>query len=444
MKHKLLFAIMLIVLTAALTGAVCAEDLYTFTLTEAGSVSEDTDFWYLDLKAPAVSGMADEEKQAELNEYFIGYMNYIEEIYEEDKAYFLENYEGDEMPRFGYESSWDVLYENDDYFVFRVWVFYAAGSSMTINEYYTLDRHTGLLAEISDFADVDRLTDIRGMILDEMNRKNEEEPVYWVDDETYEMAFSFIEEYHHWYVNEAGNLVITFDKYEIAPGAFGESSFEIIGDKAVLMEDDTVSFDLYVGDSFEEKTDNWSIRLTVPEIHGLSDPAAEEAMNAHFTEYAAGIKSDYDELVTHAAESVAEGNDPHFYYEYGYEILVDSEDYFVFKTEKIFVGASLSGVTEYWNLSKTTGELLKYGDFIPEESRQAVYDQIYAEMKEVNESGSGMYYIDDEADTLGLLLSLVEETHHWYLNGEGGLVIVFDKYEIGPGVMGPSEFVIDL
>ena len=442
MKNKLFIGLIFVLLITALTAAVSAEDLYTFTLSQGASVSETSEFWYLDLKAPVVSGMADEKEQEELNKYFTDYVDYIAKTYEEDKVYFTENFEEEGMPRFGYEYAWEQVYENDNYFVFKTWAFYAAGSSMTVNEYWTLDKHSGKVLQITDVADKDRLTQIRGMIHDEMVKKNEEHEIFWVDDETYEMAFSYIEEYHHWYINEAGNLVITFDKYEVAPGAFGSCEFEIIGDKATLIEDDKYSFDLYVGDTYTEESKNWSIKLTIPVVHGLADKEEEDKLNAHFAEYAARIKADFEELKADAEKSIAEGNDPHFSYEYNYEILSLTDDYLVFKTEETFVAASLSNRTEYWTLDRNSGKLLKFSDFVPEEARQSVYDQIYSQMKAANDSGEAMYFLDDDPNTLEVSLSIIDETHHWYLNENGEVVVVFDKYDIAPGAMGPSEFVI--
>ena len=46
---------------------------------------------------------------------------------------------------------------------------------------------------------------------------------FWND----EFAFDTITEDTKFYINEAGNVVISFEKYEIAPGAYGNVEFEI-------------------------------------------------------------------------------------------------------------------------------------------------------------------------------------------------------------------------
>ena len=56
---------------------------------------------------------------------------------------------------------------------------------------------------------------------------NDSSVFYWVDDPTMG-GFEGISENTHFYINEAGNPVVVFDKYEVAPGAMGRPEFEII------------------------------------------------------------------------------------------------------------------------------------------------------------------------------------------------------------------------
>ena len=445
MKKNLLLGSLLLIVILAFSTAVSADlifdvPVYDIELSQGPSVTDNSEYWYLNLTVPQLSGMADEEEQTKLNEYFQSVADSVKQEYEEDKSYFEENYEDNDMPRFGYEYSYDMVSDTKDYFVFRTQIFYAAGSSMTVNEYWTLDKHTGKAVELSDLADKERLTEIKGMILDAMKQENEAEEVFWLDEENFDIAFSYIEEFHHWYVNEAGNLVITFDKYEIAPGAYGETQFEISGDKAVLVKDEKYSFDLYVGDTIEDSSVNWYLKVNVPAVGGLADKQTEEAMNAHFAEVAAGIKKEYETAVASAEENTVGEDGPHFGYEYGYEILADTEDFFSFKTVAFFAAGSSMTSSEFWTLDKNTGMPVSWEDVVPADGVQKIHDQILDEMNAANKANSGMYFTDD--DTLNIALGNVPAYHHWYLNADGDLVIAFDKYEVAVGAMGTPEFVI--
>ena len=44
---------------------------------------------------------------------------------------------------------------------------------------------------------------------------------------------------------------------------------------------------------------------------------------------------------------------------------------------------------------------------------------------------------------IGEEFATVSADHNFYWNENGDLVIIFDKYEVGPGSMGTPEFVID-
>ena len=447
MKKNLLFGSLLLIVILAFSTAVSADlifdvPVYNIELTQGSSRIENSDYWYLNISAPRISGMADEEDQTKLNEYFKSVADSVNEEYQADKSYFEEHYEGDDMPRFGYEYTYDTVTDNADYFVFKTQIFYAAGSSMTINDYWTIDKHSGKRMELSDLADKERLTEIKGMIFDAMKQENESknEEVFWLEEETLDISFSNIEEYHHWYVNEAGSLVITFDKYEIAPGAYGEIQFEIADDKAVLVRDEKYSFDLYVGDTIEDADVNWYLKINVPVIGGLADKQAEEAMNAHFAEVAAGIQKEYELAVVSAEENTKGDDGPHFGYEYGYEILADTDDYFAFKTVAFFAAGSSMTSSEFWTLDKNTGMPVRWEDVVPEDRVQKVYDQILGEMNAANKAGSGMYFTD--TDTLNAAFGNVPVYHHWYLNEDGDLVITFNKYEVSVGAMGTPEFVI--
>jgi hypothetical protein len=440
MKNKLLIFLILSTFIIACAAAVSADGPYTFELSEADRVENHDQNWYMVLSVPQVSGLADKEKEKNLNDYFLSWRDHITAEYKYDTGDILENFSEGELPHFGYEYNWEKVADTDDYFVFRTYLFYAAGSSMTVNEYWTLDKHSGELLDILDAADKVRLEEARSMILEAMKQENEKQEIFWVDENDFKSAFSFIEENHHWYINENGNLVITFDKYEIAPGAFGESKFEILEDKAVLLKDTKYSFNLYVGDVAEVSKNNWYLNIRVPVVGGLSDEDQESQLNKHFADTAKKIQKEYETAVATAEESASEDG-PHFGYEYFYEILTDSNDYFSFKTVSFFAAGSSMTSNEFWTLDKNTGKLVSWDEVVTPDMMQPIHDQILAEMTAANESGKGMYYTDEE--TLGFALKNVPVYRHWYLNNNGDLVITFDKYEVAVGAQGTPEFVIN-
>ena len=440
MKNKFIFLFVLMTIAIAFTGIVCAEDLYTIEVTEAIHKTDNGSTWYLDLSIPQVSGMSDKKTEDDLNTYFLSWLDYIVAEYNDDIINLSGEYDPESMPHFGYEYKWNPVVDTDDYFVFKTYLFYAAGSSMTVNEYWTFDKHTGELVTLLDKADKVRLEEIRSMIFEAMKKENEVQETFWLYEDDFNIAFSSIEEFQHWYINEKGNLVITFDKYEIAPGAFGESRFEIDGDEARLIKDEGYSFELTTGNIIAINESNWYLNISVPVISGLADPDEENQLNQHFAEMANGIQKEFESAVATAEVSLEEGNGPHFGYEYSYDIITDTDDIFAFKTTAFFAAGSSMTANEFWTLDKKSGKLVKWEDVVPEGGMQMIHDQIFDEMTAANEAGEGLYYTDDES--LGLALSNVPAYHHWYLNNNGNLVITFDKYEVAVGAQGTPEFVI--
>ncbi len=229
MNKKTLTILLICILTAAFCGIAYADDLYKFVLTEGASYTDEGEGWYLKVSVPQISGMADEEEQKELNDMFLAERDGIVAEYERDEAYAEANLKEGLESHFGYEYSYDIVTDSDEYFVFRTTWFMAAGSSTTLNEYYTLSKING---ELVDFDDVvtseEEMLAIRDQILAEMIEINEnEEGMYWVEDDSLDISLGQVEYLRHWYIDGDGDLVITFDKYEIAPGAMGNSEFVI-------------------------------------------------------------------------------------------------------------------------------------------------------------------------------------------------------------------------
>ncbi len=118
--------------------------------------------------------------------------------------------------------------DNADYLVLKVWMFYAAGDSNTFNQYWVFSKHTGKEVPMTDVITAEVFAAAKEQIRAEMVESNETaETMYWVDDESLDTAMDNLDSARHWYINTDGDLVIVFDKYEIAPGAQGESEFVI-------------------------------------------------------------------------------------------------------------------------------------------------------------------------------------------------------------------------
>lgn len=107
-----------------------------------------------------------------------------------------------------------------------------AGSSAEYNRCINLDRQSGKVLELKDLfvENSSYITVISEEIKRQMKVQNDSGKAryfipgsIWSDDE----CFKEISEEQNFYINESNQLVITFDKYEVAPGSMGAPEFII-------------------------------------------------------------------------------------------------------------------------------------------------------------------------------------------------------------------------
>ncbi len=180
------------------------------------------------VEAPQIEGLIDEETQNMLNEEFKEQAQSVIAGFEQSVMELKEEF-GDETVHMGIQYNYEVKTNNDDILAIDTYVYYASGSSMIVHNYYTIDKNTGKILELSDlFKDgADYVDIISKYIKGEMQRINAEEGgLFWIDDELME-SFDKISENQKFYINDDGNIVICFDKYEVAAGAQGTPEFVI-------------------------------------------------------------------------------------------------------------------------------------------------------------------------------------------------------------------------
>lgn len=126
----------------------------------------------------------------------------------------------------------EVVTDTDKWFTIRIDVAEVAGSGVQYQYYYHIDKTTGEIATLKDLfkEGADYITPISENIIKQMRERmaEDENLIYWVDEEDIpEWNFRSIKENQNFYLNENGQIVICFDKYEVAPGYMGLVEFTI-------------------------------------------------------------------------------------------------------------------------------------------------------------------------------------------------------------------------
>lgn len=187
------------------------------------TLKEDT--YNANIEVPAIQGLNNKELQNSLNDKYLEenkklYEDFIKEV-EDIKAI-----GGAHM---GVDSGYVVKTDNDKILSIGRYVVNMAGSSSTVFKYDTIDKKQEILITLpSLFQDDSYINKISENIKEQMAQQMKDDPnkLYWIED-AFAVNFEKINGRQSFYINQEGKLVISFDKYEVAPGYMGVVEFVI-------------------------------------------------------------------------------------------------------------------------------------------------------------------------------------------------------------------------
>ena len=126
----------------------------------------------------------------------------------------------------------ETVTDDENYFTLKLSIYQGAGSGYESYKLYTIDKRTGKQVQIGDLfregSDYNEL--LSENIKDQMRAKmtEDENNIYWVDySDVPEWNWKGLKEDQNFYFDEAGNLVVVFDEYEVAPGFMGAQEFTV-------------------------------------------------------------------------------------------------------------------------------------------------------------------------------------------------------------------------
>lgn len=126
------------------------------------------------------------------------------------------------------DAGYEVKYETEDILSLEVTANENWTSAYGIRYYYNLDLKNGKKITLEDLLGPDYVNRANESIQTQMKERmaQNRDLVYW-DGSSGIDGFSTVDETTKFYIGRSGNPVIVFDKYEIAPGAFGAQEFEV-------------------------------------------------------------------------------------------------------------------------------------------------------------------------------------------------------------------------
>ena len=191
------------------------------------NINEDT--YKADIKVPSIEGLKNKDLEDRLNEKYI---SENKKLYEDFIAEMEEMKEIDDG-HLGIESGYVVKTDNENILSIGRYVVNTVGSSSTTFEYDTIDKKNEILITLpSLFKDNKYIEIISENIKEQMREemKLDSRKIYWVADENGNGSmdiFKEIDKNQNFYINDKSELVISFNKYEVAPGYMGIVEFII-------------------------------------------------------------------------------------------------------------------------------------------------------------------------------------------------------------------------
>jgi hypothetical protein len=198
------------------------------------TVNEDK--YKANIRIPSIHGLENKDLESSLNEK---YLSENKKLYGEFIAD-VENLKKDNDGHLGVDSGYVIKTDNDNMLSIGRYVVNTVGSSSTTFQYDTVDKKKEILITLpSLFKDISYVEIISENIKKQMTEqmKSDSDKIYWVAGASKEKnmeIFDKITENQSFYINPQSKLIISFNKYEVAPGYMGVVEFiiptEVIAD----------------------------------------------------------------------------------------------------------------------------------------------------------------------------------------------------------------------
>jgi hypothetical protein len=191
------------------------------------TVNEDK--YNMNIKVPAIQGLANKGLESSLNEKYLEENKKLYEKFMTDMKDLKQNRGG----HLGIDSGYEVKTDTDRLLSIGRYVVNTVGSSSTVFKYDTIDKKNEILITLPSLFKDDRYVDIISENIKKQmveQNKADNNKFYWVsgiEQKGTMQLFEGISKEQSFYINTEGKLVISFDKYEVAPGYMGIVQFVI-------------------------------------------------------------------------------------------------------------------------------------------------------------------------------------------------------------------------
>ncbi|SFM22686.1 protein of unknown function [Paenibacillus sp. 1_12] len=182
-----------------------------------------------DIKVPVITNLDNKALEQTLNEK---YLTENKKLYDDFQTE-MEALKKQGGGHLGIDTGYEVKTDNDALLSIGRYVVNTVGSSSTTMKYDTIDKKNQILLSLPMLFKDDRyISVISDNIKEQMRARMKADPnkIYWISTETNKVPteeFTSIHKDQNFYINNEGKFVISFNKYEVAPGYMGIVEFVI-------------------------------------------------------------------------------------------------------------------------------------------------------------------------------------------------------------------------
>lgn len=182
-------------------------------------------------------------------------------------------------------------------------------------------------------------------------------------------------------------------------------------------------------------------KVEVPVITNLENKTLEESLN---TKYLEESKKLYTDFMVDIEKMKASGLAGHLGVDSGYVIKTDNDTIFAVGRYVVNTAGSSSTTFQYDTIDKKNQLLITLPSLFKDEGYIGVIsDYIKEQMKQrMKDDPAKIYWVEGVPNGVNFYFSTIKKDQSFYINKDGKLVIVFQKYEVTPGYMGVPEFII--
>ncbi|MCM3628586.1 DUF3298 and DUF4163 domain-containing protein [Paenibacillus glycanilyticus] len=194
----------------------------------------------------------------------------------------------------------------------------------------------------------------------------------------------------------------------------------------------------------KEKDSHYDVDIKTPAITNMENKQLQLGLNQ---KYLNENKALYDKFQAEIEELKQQGlSEAHIGVDAGYEVKTDNDTIFSIGRYIVQTAASSSMEMQFDTIDKKNQILITLPMlFSDDQYVKLISDNIISQMKEQMKGEEGkIYWIAGESGDIPMdeAFSSIKKDQSFYINKDGKLVIVFNKYEVAPGFMGMIEFVI--